>query len=78
MKTGWIQKEELTLKEWDSLCPAYELLFSGVNYCKQKYYRDNDGKIYEINYCTDGSLTERMDLLRKTQKKVEIMKGLGL
>ena len=74
----WINKEDLTLKEYNSLCPTYELLFNGVNYSKQKYYRDDDGKIYEINYCTDGSLTNRMKLLRKIQKKKEIINHLGL
>ena len=77
MKTVWIKKEELTLREWDSLCPIYELLFNGVNYSKSKYFRDEEGKIYEINYCTDGSLTERMELLRKTKNTKGIMHKLG-
>jgi len=72
----WIDKEDLTLKELNNLCPTYGL-FNGVNYSKVKYFKDNDGKIYELSYCTDGSLTERMELLRKTQKKKEIMKSLG-
>jgi len=77
MTIGWVNKEDLTLKEYNSLYPTYGL-FNGVNYSKVKYYRDDDGKIYELSYCTDGSLTERMELLRKAQHKREIMKSLGL
>jgi len=70
MTSGWVNKEDLTLKEYNSLCPTYGL-FNEVNYSKVKYYRDNDGKIYELNYCTDGSLTERMELLRKKNNTKE-------
>jgi len=75
--TGWVNKEDLTFKEYSSLCPTYGL-FKGVNFEKVKYYRDEDGKIYELSYCIDGSMNERLEKLRIEQKKKEIMKSFGL
>ena len=73
----WVNKEDLTVKELNSLCPEYGL-FKDINYKKIEYFKDDDGKIYELSLCTDGSLNERMKLLEKSQKKKQIVKSFGL
>jgi hypothetical protein len=73
----WINKEELTIKELNSLCPTYGL-FDNVNYEKIEYYKDGKGQIWEFSLCTDGSLIKRMELLTKIQKTNQVMKNFGL
>lgn len=73
----WINKEDLTIEEINSLCPTYGL-FDGVIYEEVKYFKDNDGTICEISYCTDGSLIKRMEELRKAQKINDVKKSFGL
>ena len=73
----WMNKDDLTFKEYNSLCPTYGL-FDGVNYSETKYYKDGNGAIYEMSICLDGSLNKRVKELENTQRKREIMKNLGL
>jgi len=72
-----INKDDLTFKEYNNLCPTYGL-FDGVNYSETKYYRDENGLVYEMSICLDGSLNKRVKELENIQRKRKIMKNLGL
>lgn len=74
---NWIKKDDLTLKEYNSLSPTYGI-FKGVNFDEVKYYKDNRRGIYELSYCSDGSLTKRISALEDLQKRRKLMKSFGL
>lgn len=71
-----LKKEDLTIKEYNSLCPTHGLL-DGVNFSTLDYYKTDDGKIWEVGYCTDGSLSKRMKDLEKVQRKTQLMESFG-
>lgn len=72
----WVNKEDLTLKEWNSLSST-QWLVEGVNYEKLQYYRDDNGQIWEYGLCTDGSLNRKMKTLEKAQNVNSLMKSFG-
>ena len=71
-----LNKEDLTIKEYNSLYPTYGLL-DGVNFLQIDYYKCDNGEIWEVSYCTDGSLNKRMNELEKFQRKMQLMRSFG-
>lgn len=76
MSCATINKEDLTLKEYNSLCPTHGLL-DDVNFEEIKYYKDDNGQIYELSICTDGSLNKKVQALENIQNKQQLLKNFG-
>jgi len=75
---GWINKENLKVKELNDLHPAGKL-FEGVNYDSVKYFKDDDtDKLWEISLCSDGSFDKRVKQLEKAQKVSSLLKSFVL
>jgi len=72
----WVNKEDLTLKDWASLSST-EWIIKGINYDEIKYFKEDNGKVWEIGYCTDGSLDKRIKELEKVQEVRKILNTLG-
>ena len=64
----WIDKEDLTSRELNTLQPT-NWIVEGVNYKETKYYKTDNGQIWEYGLCVDGSLDKRMDEIKKVLKK---------
>ena len=71
-----LKREDLTIKEYNSLYPTYGLL-DDVNFSTLDYYKTDSGEIWEVGYCTDGSLNKRMNELEKFQRKMQLMRSFG-
>lgn len=71
-----INKEDLTLRELNELQPTYGVL-NGVNFSSVKYYKE-DGKVFEVSTCTDGSLSKRMEELKHLQEVGDYLKRFDL
>lgn len=72
----WVDKEDLTLRDWNSL-KSTEWIIKGINYEEIKYFKDDEGKVWEIGYCTDESLNKRIKELEKVQEARKILNTLG-
>lgn len=72
-----LNNEDVSEKEINDLYPTYGL-FNGVNYSDISYYRDDNGKLWEVSVSIDGSLTERIEQLEKVQKARELLSSFGI
>lgn len=74
---AWINKEDLTVKELSSLCPTYGL-FNDVNFDSVKYFKSDNGELFELSICIDGSLDKRLRELESFEKKRKLLKDFDL
>lgn len=77
-----LEKEDIPLGEYEKLyCRnVYEYLTRNNKPQEQKYYRTDDGKLWEISYFhgkESKEFAERLSALEYLQKKIDIAGALG-
>lgn len=74
-----LEKEDIPLGEYEKLyCRnVYEYLTRNNKPQEQKYYRTDDGKLWEISYFHGKEFAERLSALEYLQKKIDIAEALG-
>ena len=76
-----IKREDILLGEYEKLyCRnVYEYLTRNNKPQEQKYYRTDDGELWEISYFhgKESKFAERLSALEYLQKKIDIAEALG-
>lgn len=77
-----IKREDIPLGEYEKLyCRnVYEYLTRNNKPQEQKYYRTDDGELWEISYFhgkESKEFTERLSVLEYLKKKIDIAEALG-
>lgn len=76
-------KEDISLAEYEKLyCRnVYEYLTRNNKPHEQKYYRTDDGELWEVSYFygkESKEFAERLSALEYLQKKIDIAESLGI
>ena len=77
-----LEKEDIPLRKYEKLyCRnVYEYLTRNNKPQEQKYYRTDDGELWEISYFHEKEskeFAERLSALENLQKKIDIAEALG-